>query len=271
MHRPQLIATDVDGTLLTPLEGMTTRTRNVVKRVQQEEVPFVLVSGRPPRWIPAIAAPAGIQGYAVCANGSVLYDIGADRVLHTVCLDPVTLHDMADAVHRVLPHAKLAAERAGASAYDESVAQVVIEADFTNPWGDDSGGNAVTRAEVLGRPAIKLLASDERLTSDELAEAARGVLGDAVAITFSSNAGLIELSAPAVTKASGLAEIARWFGIDPRDVIAFGDMPNDIEMLNWAGHGVAMANAHPHVHAVADEITGSNTEDGVAAVLERWF
>ncbi|SNR29010.1 hypothetical protein SAMN06265360_101294 [Haloechinothrix alba] len=271
MHRPQLIASDVDGTLITPLQTFTPRTKAALRNVHQEGVPFVLVSGRPPRWIPAIAGPGGVTGYAVCANGAVLYDIGADRVLSTRGLDPVLLHDVADALAQILPRARFGAERAGSCAYDTSVAQVVIESEFHNPWGDDTGGTFVTRGEVLGHPAIKLLASDERMTSDEMAEAARAVLDDAVAVTYSSNAGLIEISAVAVTKATGLAEVASWYDIDPTGVLAFGDMPNDIAMLEWAGHGVAVANAHPHVHAVADEITAPNTEDGVAQVLERWF
>jgi hydroxymethylpyrimidine pyrophosphatase-like HAD family hydrolase len=55
------------------------------------------------------------------------------------------------------------------------------------------------------------------------------------------------------------------------DVIAFGDMPNDLEMLQWVGHGVAMGNAHPALKDVADEVTATNAEDGLALVLERWF
>ncbi|MDQ1715431.1 MAG: hypothetical protein QOC60_1376, partial [Frankiaceae bacterium] len=61
------------------------------------------------------------------------------------------------------------------------------------------------------------------------------------------------------------------FGVEAADVVAFGDVPNDLAMLRWAGHGVAVANAHPDVLAAADEITFDNDTDGVAAVLERWF
>ena len=75
--------------------------------------------------------------------------------------------------------------------------------------------------------------------------------------------------ASGVSKASALARICDRHGFDAQDVVAFGDMPNDIEMLDWAGHGVAMANAHPDAKAVANEIALSNNEDGVARVLER--
>ena len=83
--------------------------------------------------------------------------------------------------------------------------------------------------------------------------------------------GLIEISAPGTTKGAGLARLAAELGIPPAEVIAVGDMPNDLSMLRWAGHGVAMANAHPTVLEAADEITGGNSEDGLAAILEKWF
>ena len=69
----------------------------------------------------------------------------------------------------------------------------------------------------------------------------------------------------------GLAEVARDLEVDAADVVAFGDMPNDLEMLVWAGHGVAMGNAHPALLDVADEVTASHADDGLAVVLERWF
>lgn len=270
MDRPRLIASDVDGTLLTPLERLSRRTLDVVHRVHAEEVPFVLVTGRPPRWIPPVADPASITGYAVCANGAVLYDVGSDQVVSVHGLEPVLLHDVADGLRAALPHARLAAERVGSSAHDASVPQFVSEFEFRNPWGDGES-HAVSRAEVLGRRAVKILVSDPHMTSDEMAEAARTMLGDAFAITYSTSAGLIEVAAKEITKATGLAEVAELADVGSDDVIAFGDMPNDVEMLRWAGHGVAMANAHPVVLENADEVTAANSEDGVAQVLERWF
>jgi hydroxymethylpyrimidine pyrophosphatase-like HAD family hydrolase len=92
-----------------------------------------------------------------------------------------------------------------------------------------------------------------------------------VHVTFSTGHGLIEISAPGITKGSGLARLAGQLGIAPAEVVALGDMPNDLPMLQWAGHGVAMANAHPAVLESADEITAPNSQDGLALVLERWF
>ncbi|ACU95217.1 hypothetical protein SAMN02982918_1599 [Saccharomonospora viridis] len=271
VEKPNLIASDIDGTLLTPLGEVAPRTVDVVRRASDEGVPVILVTGRPPRWIPPVAEATGLTGYAVCANGAVLYDIGADRVVDVQSqLDPMQLHDVAQALDHAIPGCQLAAERIGTRAVEPGLQNFVIESEYYNPWGDGEG-SVVPRAEVLGHPAVKLLASHRKMTSDEMAAAAYDVLGDSVDITFSSGSGLIEIGAPGVTKASGLAEIAELFGVADTDVIAFGDMPNDLPMLEWAGHGVAVANAHPTVLEAADEVTASNAEHGVAQVLERWF
>jgi hydroxymethylpyrimidine pyrophosphatase-like HAD family hydrolase len=118
---------------------------------------------------------------------------------------------------------------------------------------------------------VKLLVRHAAMTSEAMASAATAAIGDSVAVTFSTSNGLIELSRAGVTKGTGLAAVARHFRVSAEDVIAFGDMPNDLPMLAWAGHGVAMANAHPSVLDAADEVTAPNSEDGVALVLERWF
>lgn len=274
VHRPELVASDVDGTLLDPLERITERTARMIAAVVASGTPFVLVSGRPPRWIPPVAKAAGLTGYAVCANGAAVYDIGEDEVLSVRGLDPVQLGDIVHAVAAALPEIAVSTERTEVgSPLNESFA---TEPEFQNPWGDphgvDSERNELTRAEVLGRTATKLLIRHRGMTSDRLAAAVREVLGNApVELTYSSNSGLLEVSAGGVTKASGLALVCDLVGVPAERVVAFGDMPNDVPMLRWVGHGVAMANAHADLVAVADEITAPNSEDGVAQVLERWF
>lgn len=266
MEKPRLIASDVDGTLLGPTEVLSDRTIEVVRRVRADGVPFVLCTGRPPRWIPPIAGPLGLTGYAVCANGAVLLDIATSEVVAVHgSLAPPLLHDLASALDKALPGCRLAAERISTNARS-----FVIEPEYRNPWGDGEGRTA-PRAEVLGHSAIKLLISHRGLGSEEMAAAARAVLDGAVDITYSSSGGLIELSAHGVTKATGLADVAERLSVPVERVIAFGDMPNDVEMLQWAGHGVAMADGHRAVLEVADEATGPAAEDGVAQVLERWF
>nr|WP_042184880.1 Cof-type HAD-IIB family hydrolase [Kibdelosporangium sp. MJ126-NF4]CEL16223.1 Cof family hydrolase [Kibdelosporangium sp. MJ126-NF4]CTQ94148.1 Cof family hydrolase [Kibdelosporangium sp. MJ126-NF4] len=267
MEKPLLIASDVDGTLLDVTEKVTGRTKAVVNRVVATGTPFLLVSGRPPRWIPPVAEQADLTGYAVCANGAVLYDIGADRVVSAHTLDPVLLNDVANVLNEVLPGMALATERQNPNGTLDSF---VGERDYISPWGD-ADKLAKPRAEVLGHPSVKLLVRHPTMTSEQMAAATVPLLKDAVTLTFSTSRGLLEISKIGVTKATGLADAATLFGVEQAGVIAFGDMPNDIPMLSWAGHGVAMSNGHPEVLAVANEVTAANSDDGVAQVLERWF
>ena len=267
MQRPRLVASDVDGTLLDPYSRVTDRTRAVVHRVVEAGVPFVLVTGRPPRWVVPIAEQLGHAGLTVCANGAVLYDAATDRIRSAVTLDPLQLRDAADAVATALPDAKLAVELPGTSAAGELF---LAEPNYTHPWpGADS--EAAPRDELLGRPALKLLVRQAGASSDAMARALDAVLGGALGVTFSTGHGLVEVSAPGVTKGSGLAAVAVELGVEASAVVAFGDMPNDLAMLAWAGCGVAMANAHPAVLDTCDEVTAPNGEDGLALVLERWF
>ena len=270
MERPLLVASDVDGTLLDPLERISDRTRAAVHRVLAAGVPFVLATGRPPRWIPPIVEQLGYAGPAICANGAVLYDAATDRVRHAVTLDPIQLRDAARAVATALPDAKLAVELPAGSAQPNGFDQFLAEPDYTHPWpGADS--EAAPRDVLLGRPAVKMLVRLPNASSDAMAAAVREILGSALDITFSTGHGLIELSAPGVTKGTGLARFAAELGVLSADVVAFGDMPNDLSMLQWAGCGVAMANAHPAVLDAANEVTAPNSQDGLASVLERWF
>ena len=269
MQQPKLVACDVDGTLLNPASMVSSRTAEVVGRVVAAGVPFVLVTGRPPRWVPPVLDELGTGRYALCANGAVLYDAGVDRVLDAATLPARRLRELAGVLDEAIPGCQLAVERPTRSAAPEPD-EFVVELDYDHPWAGPQTPN-VPRDELLGRPAIKLLVRHTAMRSEAMVEAAAPVVGDAATITFSTGNGLIELSAPGVTKGSGLAGLAGRLGVAAADVIAFGDMPNDVPMLSWAGHGVAMANGHELALGVADEVTAPNGEDGVALVLERWF
>ena len=122
--------------------------------------------------------------------------------------------------------------------------------------------------QLLSDDVVKLLARHEELSSDEMLAAARSAVPEGAELTHSSSDGLLEISAVGVSKASGLATVCAELSVDAADVVAFGDMPNDLPMLAWAGRGVAVANAHPEVLAAVDHVTASNDDDGVAQVLE---
>jgi Cof subfamily protein (haloacid dehalogenase superfamily) len=270
MTLPALIASDVDGTLVGDYDTITPRTRNAIRAVVAAGVPFILATGRPPRWVRPLVDNLGFAPMAVCANGAVIYDSATDRVVSARTLPVDALAELAEIATRVIPAAGLAVERIGISAHDTATPQFVSSPGYEHAWLNPDN-TEVSIEDLLSAPAIKLLIRKAGARSDDMAAALAKHVGPQGAITYSTNNGLIEIVPHGISKASGVEEIARPLGISLDDAVAFGDMPNDVPMLVRAGHGVAMANAHPEVLAVANEVTTSNTDDGVARVLERWW
>jgi len=261
--RPLLIGCDLDGTLVRTDGTISARSVAAIARAEEAGVPFVIVTGRPPRWLPEVADALGHHGLAVCANGALVYDLHSEEVVREDLLGVNALREVVDALRGHVPGVAFAVE------YGRSFSH---ESGYHPHW--DAGGPGVTVAapeEMLIRPAAKLLVRHATMGPDELLETARGVLGSRVTMTHSSPDGLLEVSAAGVTKATGLAALAQDRGIDAADVVAFGDMPNDLPMLAWVGRSYAVANAHPEVLAAAGEVVESNDEHGVARTLERWF
>ncbi|WP_096444789.1 HAD family hydrolase [Mycobacterium shigaense] len=267
---PALVACDVDGTLFDEDETITPRTRAAVRAAVEAGAQFVVATGRPPRWIRPVVEELGFTPIAVCANGAVIYDPATDRVVSARTLPVDTLGELAEIASRVIPGAGLAVERIGERAHDTATPQFVSSPGYEHAWLNPDN-TEVSIADLLSAPAIKLLIRKAGARSaDMAAELAKhvGMEGD---ITYSTNNGLVEVVPLGISKATGVEEVAKPLGISSGEVVAFGDMPNDMPMLLWAGLGVAMGNAHPDVLAAADEVTAPNSDDGVARVLERWW
>ncbi|MCW2729616.1 MAG: family hydrolase [Mycobacterium sp.] len=267
---PTLIATDVDGTLLDEDELVTPRTRAAVLAAVDAGTQFVLATGRPPRWISPVVDALGFAPMAVCANGAVLYDSATDRILSAQTLSVEVLTELAEVATRVIPGAGLAVERVGRSAHDAATPQFLSSPGYEHAWLNPDN-TEVSIEDVLSAPAVKLLIRKAGARSADMAAALAPHVGIEGDLTYSTNNGLIEVVPIGVSKATGVDQVARPLGITAEDVIAFGDMPNDIPMLLWAGLGVAMGNAHPEAKAAADEVTAPNSDDGLARVLERWW
>jgi Cof subfamily protein (haloacid dehalogenase superfamily) len=268
--KPLLIATDVDGTLIDNDENLSPRTRSVVRAVVDAGAQFVLATGRPPRWVQPIVDQLGFAPMAVCANGAVIYDPATDRIISARTLSTDALRQLAEIATRVIPGSGLAVERVGNSAHDAATPQFVSSPGYEHAWLNPDN-TEVSVEDLLSAPAVKLLIRKAGARSADMAAALAphiGVQGD---ITYSTNNGLIEIVPLGISKATGIAELTRPLGVEAADVVTFGDMPNDVPMLGWAGLGVAMGNAHPDAVAAADEVTATNAEDGVAQVLERWW
>ena len=270
MNPPSLIASDVDGTLLDADETVTVRTRDAVAAAIAAGATFVLATGRPPRWIAPVVDALGFAPMSVCANGAVLYDPATDRIVSARTLSTDLLAVLAEIATRAIPGAGLAVERVGRSAHDAATPQFVSSPGYEHAWLNPDN-TEVSLADLLSAPAVKLLVRMAGARSADMAAALAPHIGIEGDITYSTDNGLVEIVPLGVSKASGIEQVAGPLEIAADDVVAFGDMPNDVSMLAWAGHGVAMGNAHPEVLAVADEVTAPNTEDGVARVLERWW
>jgi Cof subfamily protein (haloacid dehalogenase superfamily) len=270
MILPALIASDVDGTLLDEGEKVTARTRDAVCAAVAAGAQFVLATGRPPRWVSPVVDALGFAPMAVCANGAVIYDAATDRIIAARTLSVELLGELAEVATRVIPGAGLAVERVGNSAHDAATPQFVSSPGYEHAWLNPDN-TEVSIEDLLSAPAVKLLIRKAGARSADMAAELAKHVGLAGDITYSSNNGLIEVMPLGVTKATGVEEVARPLGITAAEVVAFGDMPNDVPMLLWAGHSVAMGNGHPEALAAADEVTAPNSDDGVARVLERWW
>jgi Cof subfamily protein (haloacid dehalogenase superfamily) len=262
---PDVVACDLDGTVVRSDGTVSPRTRRALARVEESGAMLVFVTGRPPRWMQQVADETGHRGVAICANGALVYDLHDERIVESFLLDAATLQKAMYALRQRIPDASFAVE------YGESFAR---EQSYVIRWGADQHNVAIVDADRLAeRPAAKLLLRHEGHAADDLLAAAREVLRDLVEVTHStpSGPGLLEISALGVSKASTLARLCEQRGVPAARVLAFGDMPNDLPMLAWAGTAYAMANAHPDVLAAVPRHTASNDEDGVAAVIERVF
>ncbi|NJP99182.1 HAD family hydrolase [Streptomyces zingiberis] len=262
-HLPyRLIATDLDGTLLRDDHTVSPRSREALAAAVTAGAAHVVVTGRAVPWTRHILDDLGYRGLAVCGQGAQVYHAGEDRLLTSVTLD-----------RRVaaLAVAKIEAETgplALAASRDGLAGEVLVGPGYAVTDGPLPYTGCPDRADLWAEPLVKLYLQHPRLDDDALAQAARSVVGDLVGVVM-AGPGVVELLPAGLTKATGLSLAARRLGLRPADTIAFGDMPNDIPMFGWAAHGVAMAGAHPELKAVADEVTASNEEDGVALVVER--
>jgi HAD superfamily hydrolase (TIGR01484 family) len=259
--RPALIACDLDGTLVRHDGSVTPRTVAAFAGLEEAGIPFVFVTGRPPRLMGPIADAFTGHGIAICSNGAYDYDLHARAVVAEYAIDPATLKKVARGLREAIPGLGLAIEYADAVAAD----------DLYEPWDWDQGVTVqrLAESELWERPAPKLIGRHPILSADELLARAEPAIGDLVTVYHSNGLRLVEAVAQGVSKADGLARYASGLGVAAEDVVAFGDMPNDLSMLRWAGRGYAVANAHPSVLATAGGVVGSNEEDGVAEFLEQ--
>ncbi|MFD5735235.1 HAD family hydrolase [Streptomyces sioyaensis] len=285
---PRLIATDLDGTLLHDDKTVSDRTIAALAAAERAGIEVFFVTGRPARWMGVVSDHVHGHGLAICANGAAVVDLHrGGRIVEVSPLERTVALAVVEALRGAAPGTSFAVERTGGIHYEPQYppllldpaavvapAEKLLAEDFVTPLCPDTSlpddpAGAPEAPAFPDQPVIKLLAHHPELDPDAFLALARTVAGGLASFTRSSPTALLEISGPGVSKAGTLAHCCAERGIAPEEVVAFGDMPNDIEMLTWAGTAYAMANAHPDVLAATVHRTESNNDDGVAVVIER--
>nr|WP_218849005.1 HAD family hydrolase [Nocardioides perillae] len=257
-----MVATDLDGTLLDAEGRVSTRTREVLEELDRRDVPVVFVTGRPVRWMASLWDAVGGHGLAICSNGALVYDVARGAVRSSRRVSPEVAVEVGRVLRAAVPGTTFALERLDGFAR---------EGDFMPrlPPGDDVPVGPL--AEIADDGVVKVLARHEELEPEDFWRRVEEAVGSLVTTTWSSTGALVEMSALGVTKASTLEQLCRELGVLREDVAAFGDMPNDVAMLQWAGRSWAMDAAHPSVKAAALHVAPPHDLDGVAQVLTELF
>ncbi|MFC6154946.1 HAD family hydrolase [Nocardioides yefusunii] len=279
--QPKVVALDIDGTLLAWVDGQTEDYETIrpvvydaIHRARAAGAHIVLASGRSPHGMTTIAdlLDLPLEGspedptpdvddrlWVVAANGSILFRYPPQEVVHEETFDA------APAVRAVLaahPNARVAAEERAIGGY-------LVNREF--PEGELSGVQVVTPVdEIIGQPVNRVVIRDPEATADEFVELAQRLGLDSTEYVVGWSAWM-DIAPAGINKASGLQHVVDALGLTAADVLAIGDGRNDREMLTWAGRGVAMGQSIDEVKVVADDVTASVLDDGVAVELARWF
>ncbi len=268
---PKLLALDIDGTLLIPMPGtgfsadqVTPAVREAVDRAVDAGCHVVLASGRSPLSMSQVLDHLNLPREAtdpalvVASNGAVTLSYPPMKVLTEVTFDA------REAVRTVLEHVPEAAV-----AVEEHGVGYRVNRHF--PEGELDGEMIVTPIEeIFAQEVSRVIIRDPDSTSEDFVTLAKrlGLHGTNYFIGWTA---WLDIAPEGVSKASGLEEIAGILGVAAADVLAIGDGRNDIEMLEWAGRGVAMGQAPAVVQEVADAVTGTVEDDGCATEIARWF
>lgn len=271
MPKP-LIATDLDGTLLTTGSGAPHP--DAVSAVHQAiaaGIPVVFATGRSPIDILPIAEMVGHHWYAVCNDGSSLVDLSQKTVLRTHPMTQDLLVSVVSKLRNQFAGVKFLLDRVIEGPISQTY-NIVAEVGFEAPWAWALDGASFVDdiLDVLTQPGIVKLSVyiDRDGTKDETFKEVKNFLPEVTCVRIHSEKTFIDICNKGISKASGVAEIAQLQGIAQEDVFAVGDLFNDLELLDWAGFSFAVENAHPHVHEIADLIVPSNDNGGVAHVVQ---
>ena len=267
--RPRLVATDLDGTLLSSDGVVTPRTRAALEACWDAGIPVVGVTGRGPRLLDSVHAALAGRGIAVLAQGGFVVDLERDEVLRTVGLPREQATAVIERIESVAGDLVVAVEDAA----EQGEVHTALRVQHGFDWPYPEPAHLLPRHQVLPTGAVlKVFLRSSALGQAELLARARRDVDPVEAEVTHAGLGFIEVLPPGVTKATGLAVALARYDVGFGDVLVFGDMPNDLPMItavaDAGGRAVAVANAHPAVRAAAGRLTGGHDADGVAHYLE---
>lgn len=261
----RLIASDLDGTIIRADGTISPRTITAFLKAREHGINIVFVTGRPFRWLTPIREAFDHLGTVICSNGAVLYDLESEKLIWSKTIDVATLQKVRNIISSAEPGATFAAE---------TTRGLHLEADFAEP----NERELIARYEPLDlsssilpeQGVVKFLAKSRSKNADEFMALVADQLASLVTVTHSAkDISLLEMAHPMINKSVALADYAKDLGIDQAEIAAFGDMPNDLEMLSWAGYGYAMASGHSSALDAATFRAPDVEEDGVAQIIER--
>jgi HAD superfamily hydrolase (TIGR01484 family) len=256
---PRLVALDIDGTLVDANGFLPDAVAEAVNLVVGADVPVVLSTGR--SWHgtrPVFERLHLPPGPTVCSNGAVVMRYPPQEIVKAITFDP---RPVITQVEEFAPGTLIAVEEIG----------IGYRLNDRFPGEDLTGELIIEDPEQLSsRPVTRVILRDPTRSEEEFLALARhlGMHGVTYFIGWGS---WLDIAPDGVNKATALAEVAAGFGVSAADVLAFGDGRNDIEMLRWAGRGVAMGDAPDDVKVAADDVTKTIDDGGPAAELRAWF
>lgn len=256
-----MICLDIDGTTITHEGDLRPAVREAVSAVVAAGHHVVMSTGRAITGTAPIIAELGLTtGWAVCSNGAVTVRLDPSAPDgYTIDDEDVVTFDPAPVLTRLreaMPDAMVAVEELG------------VGFRLSEPYPDEILGEqqVVPWEELLAHPTTRVILRHPGSTSEDFAAAVEraGLHGVAYSVGFSA---WLDINPEGVSKGSALEIVRRRLHVEPSRTVAVGDQRNDLEMLRWAARGVAMGNAPDEVKDVADEVTGTVDEDGLADVL----
>ena len=261
--RIEAVVSDVDGTLVRSDKALTPRTIATVAKLRSADIPFAIVSSRPPRGLTMLVEGLAIITFVAAFNGGVIARPD---------LSIVASHFIAPEVAR---HVITAIESAGAEAWVFSGEDWLIR-HRNGPRVDleqrtvGFAPNVVEDFSMASELAAKIVAvSDDGTLLTRLQHELRGTLGERANIVRSQSY-YLDITHPLANKGDALLELGRLMNAAPSQIAVIGDGENDIALFEKAGLTIAMGNAAPGVAEAADFITSSNDTDGAAAAID-WF